>query len=88
MEFKVTIENKEYKIKEGTILSFKKPSVDTRKYIIVNIKKKNILSRYSGYNFLLIDNDNFLNNRPFGNFNESHIIDWLSSNHLGHLTHP
>jgi hypothetical protein len=74
MEFKITFNKKEYLIKEGVILSF------TGKYTIVNIRKKEILSRYSEYEFSL--------KRIFPDvqvvvgtgYTKADIICWLSDN--------
>jgi hypothetical protein len=79
MEFKVIFNNNDYIIKEGVILSFKSGRT---KYNIIDVRKLNILSRISEYDFSL---KCVGYNDPYDRYTKKDIIQWLSNS--GKLTY-
>jgi hypothetical protein len=77
MEFNLIINEEIIKIKEGMVLSFKE---STRKYIITDISKVNILSRYSECDFTLRFANGLDNTTKFSRYRIGDIVHWLSSN--------
>jgi hypothetical protein len=73
MEFNIKINNKYHIIKNGTHLMFKDQN---QHFIVTDINKKNILNRYSGYEFRIFnaDTSDYLKNKIF---TEEDIIFWL-----------